>query len=400
MNILFLNTFKATKNASGGIARVTINLSRMFTDKGHICRLAYYLGAHGDEDDCFAESLQLETSNERKELERLASISDLFIIQIQMSKKNLYLLGILNDLRSKYGIKTVYCHHSKPFVEKDGYDLNYLVYLVLHSTLGFKKRITESLCCIYAGLFPELATRRIAMRRQLVADKTDMVVLLSNQFVPSFRKYVRIANNKLTGIGNSVTFDHNICAAGLEQKEKSVVIVANMTERAKRVSMALKIWHILSQRHDISDWSLNLVGDGEDLEYYKGLAKKYGLNNCKFVGRQDPLEFYKKSRILMLTSAYEGFGMVVLEAQQMGCVPIVFNTYESVHDLIEDGSNGLLIKYREYSQYADALYNLMSNHEHWYQIASNCIKVNERFTTEGIFNEWQKMFVQMGLIKE
>lgn len=56
----------------------------------------------------------------------------------------------------------------------------------------------------------------------------------------------------------------------------------------------------------------------------ESLAK--GIPNIRFVGYQDPLSYQLESRILCLTSIYEGWGMVLTEAMQCGAVPIAFNS--------------------------------------------------------------------------
>lgn len=393
MNILFLNTYQPTSNASGGIARVTCNLGNLFTENGHRCSVAYYHESNGQVEGCFEKTVQLTFQQEQPLLEKLATSHDVFIIQIQMTKAYLHLAPVFGNIRKRFGTKIIYCHHSVPFAESAGYDLQYFWFLLFHSGLSFKERFKWSFWCLYSLLLPANSIRKIAQRRQLITDNVDRVVLLSESFVPEFRKYVNCADDKVTGIGNCCTFKEKLPLKELESKEKTVLIVANMNEHAKRISTMLHIWKkVLCHYPEALQWKLVLIGDGPDLDYYRRLANKLHLTNCTFTGKQDPQPYYRKSSILMMASAFEGFGMVILEAQQMGCVPVVYNSYESVHDLIEDGRNGLLIPNKDQKEYVKRLISLMKVDDSRNRIALNCINMENRFAPEVIYSHWKSLF--------
>ena len=395
MNILFLCTNQATRNASGGIARVTVNLSELFSSKGNRCRMAYFNAITGQEDGCFEQSVSLTPQNELEVLMEQGEWADVFIIQVQVNKEYLHVIPTIDAVRDKHGTKMIYCLHNMPFPEVAGNNLRFLNYLLFHKENSLKERIIDSVWCLYAMIFPKMATRKIAARKQYVMNHMDMTVLLSDRFEPELVKYVNLDKDKLTGIGNCFTFSDTLPVDGLSQKEKTILLVANMTERAKRVSTALRIWKLLNGK--VQDWQFVLVGDGEDLEYYKRLAKRYKLKNISFQGRQNPLDYYKKGKILMLTSAYEGFGMVILEGQQMGCVPVVFDSYESVYDLIDDGRNGILVKNNDYRLFAEKMYSLMTDSNRWMSMAKECLKGNPDFTTDAIWDKWSQLFNRLGV---
>ena len=389
MNILFLCTFNVTRNASGGIARVTGNLSNLFTEKGHSCSLAYYNDVPGENGGMFRSVTKLKRNEEVLELNVLASQNEVIIVQIQMNKGNLYLLPILDSLRKKYGTRIVYCHHSVPFVEAAGYNGDFLRYLLFHSSKPLKKRITEILWCCVSVLFPDYSVKRIAKRSQAVTDHVDVTVLLSESFIPIYRKYVVCSDSQIAAVGNCFTFSQRLSADEIRQKEKTVLVVSNMTEHAKRISTVLKIWKSVSGNETAQGWNLVLVGDGEDLDYYRKEANRLKLTNCSFQGRQDPLPYYRKSSILMLTSAFEGVGMVMLEAQQMGCVPVSFESSSSVYDIISDGETGLIVPLSDMKAFAGRLTQLMGDSDKLTRMANCCIKRDDRFSGTSIYSKWE-----------
>lgn len=391
MNILFICTFKVMENASGGIARVTGNLSKLFTVKGHVCNLAYYNEVAGQAGGSFDKVTRLVRHQEEDALSELASKNDVFIVQTQMTKANLYLLPVLRSIRETYGTRMIYCQHSVPFAEAAGYDGAYLRHLLFHSGMSIGTRLSHSLWCLTVMLFPELTVKKIARRSQAVTDSLDITVLLSESFIPQYCKYVNCSKSQITAIGNCVTFNERLPEPQLDAKQKTLLVVSNMTEHAKRISAVLDIWKSVSKKDIAKDWNLVLVGDGQDLDYYRFKAKKLGLERCRFEGRQDPLPYYRQSSILLMTSAFEGFGMVMIEAQQMGCVPVVFESSSSVHDIIEDGFNGLIVPGFDRELFAKRLTSLMDDADELKRMAHNCIEPSDRFSSESIYSKWESI---------
>lgn len=59
----------------------------------------------------------------------------------------------------------------------------------------------------------------------------------------------------------------------------------------------------------------------------KEMAHKLNLKNISFEGFQEPEPYYARSSLFCLTSTFEGFGLVLAEAMQHGCVPLAFDSY-------------------------------------------------------------------------
>ena len=80
--------------------------------------------------------------------------------------------------------------------------------------------------------------------------------------------------------------------------------------------------------------------------------------------------------------------MVVTEAQQMGAVPIVFETYPAINDVIQNGRNGVLVPPSNIEKFAGALERLMGNEEERERLARHAIEDCKRFDEEHIIREW------------
>lgn len=65
------------------------------------------------------------------------------------------------------------------------------------------------------------------------------------------------------------------------------------------------------------------------------------LKNVLFEGRQNPLSYYRRAAVFLMTSLFEGFGVTLTEAQQMGVVPMAMDSFEAVHDIINHRVSGI-----------------------------------------------------------
>ena len=100
--------------------------------------------------------------------------------------------------------------------------------------------------------------------------------------------------------------------------------------------MLLEAWAHIA--HDEKDWRLTIVGDGHLREELETMARNLNLPRVEFAGYQsDPSPYFARAKILAFPSRREGWGLVLVEAMANGCVPVAFDSYGSVHDIIEDG---------------------------------------------------------------
>ena len=101
--------------------------------------------------------------------------------------------------------------------------------------------------------------------------------------------------------------------------------------------------------------------------------------------------YMNDAKIIVITSFFEGWGLVISEAMSRGCVPIGFDSYASIHDLITKDT-GILIKAFDIDAFSSSLLKLMSNEEHIKQLSEECIKYSiSNFRIEKIVEQWNKI---------
>lgn len=225
-------------------------------------------------------------------------------------------------------------------------------------------------------------------------EHSDKYVFLSDSFRNEFCNIagVTYSGSRLGSISNPLTYHFKYDIANYPKKKKQVLFVGRIFEYHKRLSYILKVWQMVEQETLYDEWNLMIVGDGPDMESTKRLAENLHLRRASFAGFQNPRSFYEESSIFVMTSSLEGFGMTLVEAQQYACVPIVMDTYSSLHDIITDGENGIITPDNALSLYASKLMELMSNQKLREQLALNGLETCRKFEVENIAIQWEDLF--------
>lgn len=220
---------------------------------------------------------------------------------------------------------------------------------------------------------------------------SDKVVLLSNSFKKELNLFINANKyNNITAIPNPVSFPPpNV----IPTKKKKILYVGRIDIKQKRVNLLIQIWEKIWEK--FPDWSLDIVGDGVELEKIRKYVQDKSIQNIKFHGFQDPFPFYQDASIFCMTSSFEGFGIVLIEAMQNGVVPIAFNSYLSVTDIITDKINGFLVPPMNINEYANTLSSLIMNPEQRRVMSSNCFNKAKEFSIEKIGERWLRLLKSM-----
>lgn len=119
-----------------------------------------------------------------------------------------------------------------------------------------------------------------------------------------------------------------------------VVYVGRLTPQ-KNPQRLMNVFRLLKEKQP--DVKMAVVGTGELEGETKALAKEYSLlDNVSFLGfMPNPLKLLYDSKVMIMTSRWEGTPMCALEAMALG-VPIVSTPVDGLKDLIIPGENGYL----------------------------------------------------------
>ena len=102
---------------------------------------------------------------------------------------------------------------------------------------------------------------------------------------------------------------------------------------------------------------------------------------------------------LFLISVIEGLPTVFTEAMSLGVIPIGFDSFNAIYDMIDDGIDGFIIPDNNYEQYAETILRLAQNDTLRCRIAYKAQKRKNRYDIEQVGPLWMETFRKHGLIK-
>jgi len=374
MNILFVqNDLNPT---SGGIARVSNLLYKIFIKHGYNVYFLYCLSDYDKIDDCHKHKYTLSMDGEymyRQVFDFVKKIPggvNYCIIQGLFFRSIQYAFV---RLRKECGFKIIACLHGAPSGLLPVYEKGVIVWCknMLRWVLG--------------------RTQKQVMKR--MCKQADQFVLLSD----SFRKemvdcYGVVETNSMKVIPNPLTFNEFATEEQIRQKKKEVLIISRLHEKDKNLKAALRIWKKIEKNGVAGEWHLVLAGHGDDEQELLDYGKKLQLQRFEFVGRTDnPLELYQRASVFMMTSHYEGFGMTLTESLQNGVVPIVFGSFGAVYDIINDGENGYIIPPFDENLYADKMLQLFYDDTIRVNMAKKAVESSRKFSIEAIGTKWEEL---------
>lgn len=221
-----------------------------------------------------------------------------------------------------------------------------------------------------------------------IAELSDYVYLLSEAYIKEYKRICLRNYRNLRYMANPIEISPGHCPK--TQKKNQVLVVSRHVWKHKRIDRIIRIWKEIEGSYP--DWQLIILGDGDAHEDYINLARKLNVKNVIFKGMVSPDSYYKESKIICLTSGWEGLPMVLIEAQKHGCVPVSYKSFAALPDIITNGETGYMIPPFHKHKFKDKLVYLMT-HEHELEImAEKCRLHSENFKSDLIAKSWLNQF--------
>ena len=181
----------------------------------------------------------------------------------------------------------------------------------------------------------------------------------------------------------------------VSKKRKEIIFVGNLTE-IKRVDRLLRIWKIIYKR--LSDWSLIILGDGPERKRLEKMSQDLDLERVIFCGQKKSIPYIDSARILCLVSSFEGLPTVFLEAMSLSVIPIGYDTFPAIYDLIDSGINGYIVPFEDMGAYASNLVNIAENEDLRVSLADQAKLKSKKSEIELIAKEWISVFKALKLL--
>ena len=394
MNILFI-TNKNVNPVIGGIERITYVLAEGFARlHGHRCFSAFTQRL----DNCvtpFEEELLLEAGRETEMLRDFIVKNGINVVIAQGSDAAVNaIVGQIHDaVHAVPGCKMLFVFHNMPGFEYTRMSPDVLRYRILHGqdvAYNLKYLVFQT----FQPLLRPLLTKQMHGKYRPAYEAADRMVMLTEGFIPDYAHCAGVpVDDKFCAISNALTFTDTFPMERYsDEKRNEVLWVGRFDDKHKRLSEALHIWKMVEEGGRFDDWKLRIVGYGPDEAYYHRLVNRLRLRNVSFEGKTESRPFYRSASLYLMTSAFEGFGLVITEALQSAAVPLAFDTFASLHDIIEDGMNGYIIPDGDRRTFADKLQSLMADPDTRRRLAEQGLSVIEKFSIENITQQWNQLF--------
>ena len=219
------------------------------------------------------------------------------------------------------------------------------------------------------------------------------------KIVTRFDKFVVLTNEDKGYWGNLRNIEVIPNAAMLVSNRYSGVknkraIAVGRLDYQKGFDRLLQAWKIVCQNDKYADWHLDIFGQGEWKEMLQQMVDGAEMTNRVCINRPTTNigEEYAKSSMLVMSSNYEGFPMVMIEAMACGLPVVSFDYKCGPKDIISHGENGLLVSNGDIEGLAAAMMKLMDDEAYRKRLSDNAKKIVSTYSEETVMNRWIELF--------
>lgn len=180
--------------------------------------------------------------------------------------------------------------------------------------------------------------------------------------------------------------------SGRSNLTRKRVIAVGRYCHEKGFDLLLKAWSKVEK--ECTDWKLAIFGMGER-EPYERLTDELGIDRsrCRLNGSTRDIEReYTDSALFVLSSRFEGFGMVLVEAMACGLPAVAFDGACGPRSIISHGEDGLLVPAENTDKLADAMVQLMKSPERIKQMADKAVVKSQQYDIDIIAGKWRALF--------
>ncbi|KXH84561.1 glycosyltransferase [Chryseobacterium kwangjuense] len=223
--------------------------------------------------------------------------------------------------------------------------------------------------------------------QKIIAQSDDMMHDLVDNF--------NIRKKKIIKINNPVDFDfineklaYSVKPDCFKYNFKNVVAIGNLSSR-KGFDNLLKVFSRLKNENIL----LHILGDGKDREVLHQMKDFLGLKNVIFHGRHDnPYQFLKYADLFILSSRYEGFPNVLLEAGACGTYSLANNCPGGINEIIQHQVNGEVSDIENYEDFSQKIMKVLQGNYNRDAIKNS---IRSRFSKDIILDKYEKLLLDL-----
>ena len=228
-----------------------------------------------------------------------------------------------------------------------------------------------------------LADKYRAMMDEKLVRKFDRFVVLTEEDAQMWGEMPNI--RVIPNAANFIADSYSDCSA------KRVIAVGRL-DYQKSFDRLILVWEKVHE--NMPDWRLDIFGQGEWKEMLQQMIDERGLQDCvKLKGpTKDIGKEYAESSMLVMSSHYEGFPMVMIEAMACGLPAVCFDFKCGPRDIIQPEENGLIVPDGDIDGLAEAMISLMKDEELRKRMGESAKKVVETYSEEKVMAKWLQLY--------
>jgi glycosyltransferase involved in cell wall biosynthesis len=229
--------------------------------------------------------------------------------------------------------------------------------------------------------------------------KSKLYFLLMNVLAKTFDKFVVLTNdntaewnlNNLEVIPNPLTFYPKESSTLLN---KTVIAVGKQCYQ-KGYERLLESWQLVNKKNP--DWTLKIYGKKDPNQGLEKKVLELEIQNSVlfFDADKNIKERFLEASIFVLSSRYEGFGMVIIEAMACGLPVVSFDCPCGPKDIIENEVDGFLVENGNGANFARKIIFLIENQNIRNDFGTTAKQNVKRFLPEIVLKKWDNLFKEL-----
>ncbi|MDO6658240.1 glycosyltransferase family 4 protein [Anaerobacillus sp. 1_MG-2023] len=237
------------------------------------------------------------------------------------------------------------------------------------------------------AIYPERLKRSIVKHY----SSLDYLATLTDEDTTDYKELLSSGSVKVKKLTNSIPK----LQGGISSLESKTIIAAGRLVPQKGFDLLIEAFKIVNEKHP--DWKLKIFGGGRERQNLLDLIEEKELyNHVVLMGSTPNIDVeLTKSSIYALSSRFEGFGMVIVEAMQCGVPVVSFDCPKGPGEIIKHNEDGILVEDGNIEAFADSLIRLIEDEELRKEFSDKGMKNVKRYEIDEIGKKWKETISEL-----
>jgi glycosyltransferase involved in cell wall biosynthesis len=219
----------------------------------------------------------------------------------------------------------------------------------------------------------------------------DALVVLTDADRHDYEEVLAGRETRIARIPNAVP---RVPGKPRDERQKVVLAAGRLTWQ-KGFDLLIDAFVPIAREHP--DWQLRIYGEGNREQRLRRRILRHGVyNNVFLMGATQRLgEFMSRASLFALSSRYEGFGMVIVEAMSKGLPVVSFDCPRGPAEIIDPGRDGVLVPPQDVAGMTQALLELIHDGDKRQRFGVAAVEKAQKFEIGEIGGQWESLLAQL-----